>query len=77
MNEGDSVSLDCIAVGPPPANITWTKDDKVVNFPLNPIDREDAGAYRCTADNGVGNSATNDVFITVQCEYSELTFCYY
>ena len=75
--EGDSVTLNCVAAGHPKAKITWTKDDKVVNFPFNQTDRGDAGAYRCTADNGVGNSATADVFVTVQCEYSEFTFCCY
>ena len=68
VNEGEAVTLTCTAGGQPPANITWTKDNKVVSFPLNNIRRENAGLYRCKADNGVGNPATADVFITVQCK---------
>ena len=68
VKEGDTVILNCSAVGNPPASITWTKVKRVVNFPLRNISREAAGSYRCTAVNGVGSPATADVFITVQCE---------
>ena len=57
----------CIAVGKPAPNVTWIKvsDNRNVTFPLNISGEEDEGTYRCTADNGVGNSVTRDVFITV------------
>ena len=57
----------CLAVGRPAPNVTWIKvsDNRSVSFPLNIIGEEDEGTYRCTADNGVGNSVTKDVFITV------------
>ena len=57
----------CIAVGKPAANVTWIKvsDNRNVTFPLNIRGEEDEGAYRCITDNGVGNSVTKDVFITV------------
>ena len=35
---------------------------------LTDIRRQDAGKYKCTADNGIGSAATGDVWIVVQCE---------
>ncbi|XP_068686521.1 neural cell adhesion molecule 1-like [Montipora foliosa] len=35
-------------------------------MPLNITGKQDEGGYRCTADNGIGNAAISDVFITVQ-----------
>ena len=32
------------------------------------ISKQSKGGYRCTADNNIGNPASADVFITVQCE---------
>ena len=62
-----TLNLYCIAVGKPAPNVTWIKvsDNRNVTFPLNIGGEEDEGTYRCTADNGVGNSVTRDVFITV------------
>ena len=69
MNEGDKVTLNCTADGNPTASITWTRvsDNSIVTFPLT-ISKQDKGAYRCTANNGIGNPLGRDVFITVQCE---------
>ena len=62
-----TLNLYCIAVGKPAPNVTWIKvsDNRNVTFPLNISGEGDEGTYRCTADNGVGNSVTRDVFITV------------
>lgn len=67
-----TLNLYCIAVGRPVPNVTWIKvsDDRIVTFPLNISGEEDEGTYRCTADNGVGNSVTRDVSITVQGKFS-------
>ncbi|XP_015749570.1 PREDICTED: protein CEPU-1-like [Acropora digitifera] len=49
-------------------NITWTRlsDNSVVIMPLTDIRRQDAGKYRCTADNGIVSPANKDVWIVVQ-----------
>ncbi|XP_068686503.1 peroxidasin-like isoform X2 [Montipora foliosa] len=67
VTEGDDVILDCKADGNPTPNITWTRrsDNVAVTMPMTSIRRQDAGGYRCTADNGVGSPATGDVFIIV------------
>ena len=68
--EGGNVTLQCLADGKPTPNITWTRlsDNRIVNMPLTDITRQDAGKYRCTADNGIGSPAIGDVWIVVQCE---------
>ncbi|XP_020614819.1 neurotrimin-like [Orbicella faveolata] len=65
--KGDSVSLNCTADGYPTPNITWTKvsDNSPVSFPLTITGKENEGLYRCTADNGIGSTVTEDVTITV------------
>lgn len=73
--EGGNVTLKCLSEGNPPPIMTWTRlsDNSVVTMPLTNIRKQDAGEYRCTADNGVGTPATRNVFIDVQCEsYLEL-----
>ena len=70
MTEADNLTLNCeAAVGNPEPRITWIKvsDNSVVTFPFV-ISRQDQGYFRCIADNGVGNPATKDVFVTVHCE---------
>ena len=74
VTEGDNVTLNCeAAVGSPKPTITWTRvsDYSVVTFPLV-ISRQHQGYFRCTADNNVGNPATEDVFVTVQCECNRI-----
>ena len=74
---GDMVWLNCTADSFPPENITWTKlstNRIIVRMPLNIAGKQDEGFYTCTADNGVGNPATADVFIAVHCKYQ---YCYY
>ena len=67
------MTLNCTADGNPAANITWTKvsDESVVTMPLTITGEQDGGAYRCTADNGVG-SVTRDATIEVHCECFKL-----
>ena len=67
------MNLECKADGNPTPIITWTRrsDNVAVTMPLARTRTQDAGDYRCTADNGVGSPATGDVFIIVheKCEY--------
>ena len=69
-DEGGNVTLTCLADGKPTPNITWMRlsDNRVVNTTLTDIRKQDAGSYKCTADNGIGNPAMADVRIVVQCE---------
>ncbi|XP_068685554.1 fibroblast growth factor receptor 2-like [Montipora foliosa] len=71
VTEGDNVMLVCKADGNPKPKISWTRRsyNVVVNMPLTCIKRKDAGGYRCTADNVVGRSAAEDVFIIVKSPY--------
>ena len=68
------LTLNCSANGKPEPTITWTRlsDNTIVTMPLKITGRKDAGDYRCTADNGVGNPLTEDVSIIVLCEFFEL-----
>ena len=46
------------------SNVLFTGKNYV--FPNN---RTNAGTYRCTADNGIGNAVNHTVNMTVYCEY--------
>ena len=74
VTEGGNVALECLADGKPMPNITWSRlsDGSVVMMPLTDIRRQDAGIYRCTANNGIGSPAARDVLIDVQCECCNL-----
>ena len=76
MNEGDVLALHCTAYGDPTPKITWTRvsDNSVVKFPLTISGKQDEGAYKCTADNGVGNAANRTVNVFVQSE--SVSLCY-
>lgn len=69
--EGLNVSLRCLFEGNPQPNFTWTRvsDNRVVTMPLIDVRRQDAGEYRCIADNGVGKPASETVWLIVKCEY--------
>ena len=64
----DELTLNCSADGIPKPTVTWTRlsDNTVVTMPLNIIGEKDIGSYRCTADNGVGNPLSKDVFVDVR-----------
>ena len=70
VTEGENETLKCLADGKPTPNVTWTRhsDKRIVNMPLSDTTRQDAGKYKCTADNGIGSPAVGDVWIVVQCE---------
>ena len=74
VSESSIVQLICEARGKPSPNITWTKDgsDSVLQrgstWNITNISRVAAGAYRCTADNGVGNAVHHTMQVIVDCE---------
>ena len=70
VNETDVVLLNCTGDGNPLPQIKWTSvpDNNPVANVLQITGKQDEGLYRCTAENGVGNAATEDVNITVLCK---------
>ena len=68
VNDTDTVTLNCAEDGFPKPNITWTRltNNSVIPETFSISGKQDEGYYRCTADNGIGNPATGDIFITVK-----------
>ena len=78
---GRNITLTCTADGFPTPNNTWTRvfdngSDSNVLFTgqsgepfviLN--NRNNAGTYRCTSNNGIGSAVNHTVSVTVNCEY--------
>ncbi|CAB3368811.1 Hypothetical predicted protein [Cloeon dipterum] len=73
--KGGSVTLECKASGNPVPTITWSKKGASVtgrenivegfSLTLEQVDRRQAGAYQCSANNGVGPPATFDITLNV------------
>lgn len=70
MNETDVATLICSAEGMPPPSISWTRvfDNSSVSFPMTITGKEDEGGYRCAAENGIGNPASQVLYIAVESE---------
>ncbi|XP_067029803.1 protein CEPU-1-like isoform X1 [Acropora muricata] len=68
VTEGGNVTLKCLAYGKPTPNVTWTRisDNRIVSMPLTDITRQEAGKYKCIANNGIGSPAIGDLWIVVQ-----------
>ena len=55
--------------------MTWTKDGSPVQsakggvIDINSSTRQDAGAYVCKADNGVGQADQKKSYVTVNCKW--------
>jgi len=70
---GSTISLSCRANGQPKPNITWSREEKRSEIlghgpelTLTHIGRLDAGHYKCSASNGVGEPVSKAVYLTVQ-----------
>ena len=70
VNETDVVEPICLAKGIPTPIPSWTRvsDNSSVFFPLTITGKQDEGGYRCTAKNGIGNPASQVVYIIVESE---------
>ncbi|XP_075764352.1 uncharacterized protein LOC102446180 [Pelodiscus sinensis] len=73
--EGDSLSLDCAAKSSPQATLSWAKGNESLSpgqggagwLELPSLSPEDAGEYRCRAENPYG-SASRALRVLVQCD---------
>ncbi|XP_073996018.1 proteoglycan-like sulfated glycoprotein papilin isoform X3 [Rhodnius prolixus] len=78
--EGYFASLDCVVIrGSPTPLVSWWRGNELINSALSGkykvlnngtlqvigLDKEDAGQYRCTASNEVGDPAHRDIHLTV------------
>ena len=78
--EGDpvTIALTCSADGNPAPTINWTRvfdgSDSDVLFTGNSYvinnNRNNAGTYRCKADNGIGRAINQTIHVTVNCKCS-------
>ena len=76
--EGSDLQLFCIASGRPTPDITWVRifasgsvsevSHRYTTWDFKNISRTDAGTYRCTASNGVGNPVSRTLQVNVECE---------
>ncbi|CAH3177472.1 unnamed protein product [Porites evermanni] len=77
--EGGNLLLVCETSGKLAPNITWTKigqesgENKILHlgtrYKIENVSRSDAGTYRCTSFNGVGNSVSHLLTVDVICKY--------
>ena len=84
--EGSDLQLFCFASGRPAPNIAWVRifpsgsESDVLHrdttWDLKNISRIDAGTYRCTASNGVGNPVNHTLLVNVECEYTYMSYLF-
>ena len=79
--EGENVTLHCNATGYPLPTLSWTKDGSDISnnsrisfsadkkqLAITKANRVDRGAYRCVANNSLGNDASMAAVVDVQCK---------
>lgn len=73
VEEGGSLTLNCVADANPPANILWRKSGQSSIYDINnsihfpSIQRTDSGVYSCSAKNDFGEST--EIQVTVNVKY--------
>ena len=71
--EGDDVTLECHVTGNPWPTVRWYRQSVLVaegeQVRVGNVSRHDTDRYRCVADNGVGQPATCQTSLTVQCTF--------
>ena len=76
-NEADDVKLFCNATGNPRPNITWTflngSNSRTIQseetLVLSNVTRNQAGTYKCTADNGIMVPSVASAQVAINCKY--------
>ena len=68
------MSCSCKASGIPKPKVRWFLEDKPLQFTgelleIDNVLREDAGMYRCLADNTIGRPAHEYIKIDIVCKY--------
>ena len=75
LEEGSTVSLNCVVDSNPSSSIIWYRDgsgeivSRTTGFELLRVEREQAGRYFCQAYNTLGSSIPKSVDIDVLCKY--------
>ncbi|XP_030756207.1 limbic system-associated membrane protein-like [Sitophilus oryzae] len=75
VKKGTVVDLECRASGNPSPKITWSRKNNLLPggeqtsitsvLSLDKVDRHHAGMYQCTASNGIGEDAVQQIFLHV------------
>ncbi|XP_075219044.1 septate junction protein lachesin [Lycorma delicatula] len=77
VSEGQSVSLECYAVGHPQPRVSWRRENNAILptggsiyrgniLKIAAIKKEDRGTYYCVAENGVGRGARRNIAVAVE-----------
>lgn len=75
VEDGETVNLECDAVGDPPLSITWENNGKVLKrgntsivLHIPNVRLRDAGTFTCSATNQVGSVFHRVKMRVVQCK---------
>ena len=76
VEEKENTTVRCEATGRPPPGLTWSRLEAGAGqllsrggeLSLTRVSRDEAGEYRCSADNGVGPPVTASVSLVVECK---------
>ena len=78
--EGTEVDVTCKATGKPTPTVTWLREgsSKVYStgegsaaLSFSSVSRNDAGQYRCKANNTAGTDETGALSLAVHCKYNQ------